>query len=43
LRAVGGFVPAGDAGTGRANPRRQRRPAPARPGNAFAALANLKR
>jgi ATP-dependent RNA helicase SUPV3L1/SUV3 len=43
LMAEVGFVPAGEAWKWRGNHRPQRRPDPARPGNAFAALANLKR
>lgn len=43
LMAEVGFVPAGEAWKWRGYHRPQRRPEPARPGNAFAALANLKR
>ena len=43
LMAEIGFVPAGEAWKWRGNSRAPRRAEPARPGNAFAALANLKR
>ena len=38
-----GFVPAGEAWNWRGNHRQQHRAEPPRPGNAFAALAKLKR
>jgi ATP-dependent RNA helicase SUPV3L1/SUV3 len=43
LMAEVGFVPAGEAWKWRGNHRPHQRTEPARPGNAFAALANLKR
>jgi ATP-dependent RNA helicase SUPV3L1/SUV3 len=43
LMAEVGFVPAGEAWRWRGNHRPHQRAEPARPGNAFAALANLKR
>jgi ATP-dependent RNA helicase SUPV3L1/SUV3 len=43
LMAEIGFVPAGEAWRWRGTHRQQARPEPSRPGNAFAALANLKR